>query len=526
MNKKQLIAILAIIVVGILFGSYVMLKGSDSPEKASPSTQAEGGHGHGKGHADKEHHGGKSGEKHDDAKEHGDSEHHEQAATKGSHGGQLYTEGDFGLEIVLAEAQGEARFQVFLSNQGKPLPPNAAKVSITLNRPDGSKEEIAMVPDKDALRSAVPIEEPHVFDATIAAQRANDSFLFSYAKEEGKIEMTEAQAKAGGVTIQTSGAAKIRSGMQLPGEIRFNEDRTAHVVPRLTGIVESVPVSLGQAVKKGAVLAVITSTSLSEQRSELLAAQKRLEFARATYAREKKLWEEKISAQQDYQQAQQQLREAEISVQNAQQKLNAIGAGKTTGGALNRFEVRAPFDGVIVEKHITLGETVKEDASIFTLSDLSTVWAEIVVPAKDLDRVRVGASAMVKATSAESKAAGKVSYVGSLIGEQTRSAKARVVLPNPNMAWRPGLYVNVELTAEEADVPVAVLTNAIQTVNEKPVVFMQIADGFVAQPVTIGRNDGKQTEIVKGLKPGVPYAAAGSFVIKAELGKGSAEHSH
>jgi cobalt-zinc-cadmium efflux system membrane fusion protein len=193
---------------------------------------------------------------------------------------------------------------------------------------------------------------------------------------------------------------------------------------------------------------------------------------------------------------------------------------------LNRFEVRAPFDGMVVEKHITLGETVKEDASIFTLSDLSTVWAEIVVPAKDIDKVRVGANALVMATSAESKAAGKVSYVGALIGEQTRSAKARVVLPNPSMAWRPGLYVNVSLISEEAEVPVAVAADAVQSINEKPVVFMRVVDGFVAQPVTLGRTDGKQVEIVKGLKPGVPYAVAGSFVIKSELGKGSAAHSH
>lgn len=526
MNRKQLLAILAILVAGGLFGSYVLFKGNSQPEGRTASAHAEGEHAHAKGHADTEHHGGKAGDKHDEAKSHGDTEHHETTAAKGPHGGQLYTEGDFGLEILLAEEQGEARFQVYLSNQGKPLPPTAAKVTVTLDRPDGTKEDIAFTADKDALKSTSPIEEPHVFDATIAAQSAKESFLFTFSSEEGKVEMSDQQVKAGGITMQTAGAAKIKSGLQLPGEIRFNEDRTAHVVPRVTGIVESVPVNLGQPVKKGAVLAVITSTALSEQRSELLAAQKRLDFARGAYARERKLWEEKISAQQDYLQAQQQLREAEIALQNAQQKLIALGAGTSANGALNRFEVRAPFDGMVVEKHITLGETVKEDASIFTLSDLSTVWAEIVVPAKDIDKVRVGANALVKATSAESKAAGKVSYVGALFGEQTRSAKARVVLPNPNMAWRPGLYVNVELISEEAEVPVAVAADAVQSINEKPMVFMRVADGFVAQPVTLGRTDGKQVEIVKGLKPGVPYAAAGSFVIKSELGKGSAAHSH
>ncbi len=529
MNKKQIIAIIALIAAGVLFGAFVMLKDNSKglADTAVAAVASEkGGHEDAKDHADGEHHGAKDAGKHAEEKGHADKEHHADGPVKGPHGGQLFTEADFGLEIVLAEEGGEARFRIYLSDKGKPSPPTAAKVSVTLNRPDGDKQEIAFASEKDALKSTVAIAEPHVFEATIAAQRGNASFLFSFANEEGKIELTDTQVKSSGVTLQTAGAARIKSSLQLPGEIRFNEDRTAHVVPRVNGIVDSVPANLGQLVKKGAILAVLSSTTLSEQRSELLAAQKRVEFARTTYAREKQLWEEKISARQDYLKAQQDLREAEIALQNAQQKLKALGANPSASGGLNRFEVRAPFDGMVVEKHITLGESIKEDANIFTLSDLGTVWAEIVVPAKDLDKVRMGGDTVVRSTTSDSQAMGKVTYVGSLIGEQTRSAKARVVLPNPQMAWRPGLYVNVELTASEADAPVAVAADAVQSVNDNPVVFMRVPGGFVAQPVITGRTDGKLVEIVKGLKPGVQYAAAGSFVIKAELGKGSASHAH
>lgn len=526
MNKKQIIAIVALIVSGVLFGAFVLLKDRNKPSAETAKTSEKSGHDHAKEHGDGEHHGAKESGKHAEEKGHGDKEHHDAGPTKGPHGGELFTEGDFGLEAVLAEDGGEARFRIFLSAKGKPLPPTAAKVSMTLTRPDGEKQEIGFAADKEALTSTKAIAEPHVFEATIAAQSGTTPFLFTLSKEEGKIELTDAQVKSSGVTLQTAGAAGIKSNLKLAGEIRFNEDRTAHVVPRVNGIVESVQVSLGQPVKKGAVLAIIASSAVSEQRSELLAAQKRLETARTTHSREKQLWEEKISAQQDYQKAQQDLREAEIALQNAQQKLKALGANPSSSGSLNRFEVRAPFDGIVVEKHIALGESVKEDANVFTLSDLSTVWAEIVVPAKDLEKVRVGLETVVRSASSDSQAAGRVAYVGSLIGEQTRSAKARVVLSNPKMAWRPGLFVSVELTAEEAEVPVSVVTDAIQSVADKPVVFMRIEGGFVAQPVVTGRTDGKQIEIVKGLKPGAQYAAAGSFVIKAELGKGSASHSH
>ncbi|MBN4836385.1 efflux RND transporter periplasmic adaptor subunit, partial [Enterobacter hormaechei] len=106
-------------------------------------------------------------------------------------------------------------------------------------------------------------------------------------------------------------------------------------VPRVAGVVESVSASLGQQVRKGQVLAVISSPGVSEQRAELESAQKRLQLARTTYEREKKLWEEKISPQQDVLQAEQAMREAEIAVANARQKLQAIGAAPGAAG-MNR----------------------------------------------------------------------------------------------------------------------------------------------------------------------------------------------
>jgi cobalt-zinc-cadmium efflux system membrane fusion protein len=342
-------------------------------------------------------------------------------------------------------------------------------------------------------------------------------------ESESLIALNDAQIKAAGIELKMAGPARIQTTLQLPGEIRFNEDRTAHIVPRLAGVVESVPANLGQLVKKGDVLAVIASTDLSERRSELLTAQKRLSLAQLTYEREKKLWQEKISAEQDYLQAQQVLREAEIAVTNAQQKLSALGTSLRGNGPLNRYEIRAPFDGMVIEKHISLGEAVKEDSSIFTVSDLSTVWAEIIVSAKDLDLIRVGERVKVKATSLESQADGTISFVGALLGQETRTAMARVTLANPKIAWRPGLFVNVDVATGETDAAVAVTNDSIQTINGKPTVFVHTEGGFKAHPVTLGRADGRMSEVVDGLAAGMPYATGNSYVLKAELGRSTIE---
>tara|TARA_R110001599_G_scaffold64023_3_gene178773 strand:- start:380045 stop:381331 length:1287 start_codon:yes stop_codon:yes gene_type:complete len=341
-----------------------------------------------------------------------------------------------------------------------------------------------------------------------------------------QVVLNEAQIVAADIKLQKVQATTIRSLLVLPGEVQFNADRTAHVVPRLAGVVQSVAADLGQQVKKGQVMAVLSSAPLAEQRSTMLAAQKRLALAQRTYAREKTLWQEKISAAQDYWEAQHALQEAEIAAQSAEQKLLALGAPSQITGALNRYEIRAPFDGVVVEKHITLGEAVAEDASIFTLSDLSSVWVEVAVPAKDLNVVHVGEQALVRTTAFSSSASGTIAYVGALLGAQTRTATARVSLKNPEGSWRPGLFVNVEIVANETQVAIAVANEAIHNVEDQAVVFVRNAEGFVAQPVTTGRSDSSNTEIIKGLSAEATYASDGSFVIKSEIGKAGAEHSH
>ncbi|MEW9683150.1 efflux RND transporter periplasmic adaptor subunit [Pseudomonas sp. TE50-2] len=343
-----------------------------------------------------------------------------------------------------------------------------------------------------------------------------------HGEEEGQLHLTAEQIRAAGVQLATAGPRTLGTAISFPGEIRFDEDRTAHVVPRVPGVVESVQAELGQAVKRGQVLAVIASQQISELRSEQQAAQRRLELARLTFTREKQLWQERISAEQDYLLARQALQEAEIAAANAGQKVAAV----APAGKGNRYELRAPFDAVVVEKHLTVGEVVDETSNAFTLSDLSRVWATFAVAPRDLDKVVSGRGVTVSAPDLGAQVEGKVNYVGSLLGEQNRAATVRATLANPNGAWRPGLFVNIAVTVERFDAAVVVPESALQTWEEQTVVFARTDEGFAARPVKPGRRDAGQVEIREGLAAGTEVAAAGSFVLKSELGKGSAEHSH
>jgi cobalt-zinc-cadmium efflux system membrane fusion protein len=154
------------------------------------------------------------------------------------------------------------------------------------------------------------------------------------------------------------------------------------------------------------------------------------------------------------------------------------------------------------------------------------VWGEFNVYARELNAVRLGQEVTVRSEVLAIEATATVSYLGPLVGEETRSAEAHVHIDNPDGRWRPGLFVTVEVVQEERRVPVAVAAEAIQTYRDWQVVFAQYGDRFEVRPLDLGRRDDQWVEVVKGLSVGERYAATNSFVLKAELGKSGASHDH
>jgi cobalt-zinc-cadmium efflux system membrane fusion protein len=265
-----------------------------------------------------------------------------------------------------------------------------------------------------------------------------------------------------------------------------------------------------------------------------MASVKRAELARATFERKERLWKQKISSERDYLVSRQALAEEEINLQTATQKLLALGFSQTdldsipemTGRGLTRYELKAQFDGIVIKKEIAVGEAIKADADIYAIADLRTVWVGVTVYAKDLSVVRVGQNVTARSKILGLEANGTLTYLGPLVGEQTRTAQGRVVIQNPEGRWRPGLFVTVEIVQEEVTVPVAVSVDAIQTFRDVSVVFVQYGNVFEARPLELGRNDGRWVEVVRGLSPGERYVARNSFILKADLGKAGATHEH
>jgi len=193
--------------------------------------------------------------------------------------------------------------------------------------------------------------------------------------------------------------------------------------------------------------------------------------------------------------------------------------------SLVSYELRTLIDGVVIEKHLTLGEAVDRDRQAFVVADLSTVWVELSLYQKDFGRVRPGQRVRVQAVAGGAAADGEVSYVAPAIDPETRTTTARVELANPDRSWRPGMFVTAR-GHDPVPAEVRVPSDAVQLREGQRVVFVETPDGFVPRTVTLGREGATQLEIATGLAAGERVATGNTFLLKAELGKGAAEHAH
>ncbi|MCF7833047.1 MAG: efflux RND transporter periplasmic adaptor subunit [Candidatus Marinimicrobia bacterium] len=200
---------------------------------------------------------------------------------------------------------------------------------------------------------------------------------------------------------------------------------------------------------------------------------------------------------------------------------------------LTNYDIVSSLDGTVIDKHFTIGENVKEDEEIFTIADLSDVWVEFDIYTKDMDYIKVGQELMIKAVGLTRETIGFISYISPILDTQKRSLTARVVLPNEEGKWSPGIFVKGFVRIPTILEVIAVPNDAIQIVNEKEAVFIPVPDEentFIPVYVRTGESDMTYTIITSGIKLNDEIVTRGAFELKAKLVTsslgGHAGHNH
>ncbi|MBK6912487.1 MAG: efflux RND transporter periplasmic adaptor subunit [Ignavibacteriales bacterium] len=189
--------------------------------------------------------------------------------------------------------------------------------------------------------------------------------------------------------------------------------------------------------------------------------------------------------------------------------------------SLTSYEVKSLVDGTIIELHMAKGDLVGGDQVAITVANLDKVWATLNIYQRDINKISVGQRTLVSLSLEEEGEAGTISYVSPVVDEATRTASARVILNNSLGKWRPGMFVSAKVIVNEKKLPLVIEKSALQTLEDKTVVFIKKGDEFFPQQVNTGLVNDVSVEIISGLQPGQQYVSKGSFTLKAEILKES-----
>jgi cobalt-zinc-cadmium efflux system membrane fusion protein len=376
-----------------------------------------------------------------------------------------------------------------------------------------------------------------------------------------EVKLTAEAIERHGVKVETASKHALKPTFICPARVAFNSEAMAHVGSPLRGRAVEIKVRLGDQVKKDQDLVTIESPELGEAQSDFLqkrtAAQNtgpQVDLAKAAWDRAKNLLEQSqgISLTEvqrreaEYKAAVAGQRGAEAAANAAENRLHVFGMDQkateslaASGEVAPRFTISAPIDGQVVQREVTHGELVSpEREALLVLADTRTLWVLADVPEARLAEVAVGAPAWISVGFlAGEQLEARVSFISPIVDPTTRTAQVRIDVPEgaagaDTMHLRPGMFARAEISVavpsgKEAPSVIAVPDEAVQTVEGGPAVFVPVEgepNTFAKRAVTVGPSVGGLVPVLSGLAEGERYVAAGTFILKADLGKSAAKH--
>jgi membrane fusion protein, heavy metal efflux system len=354
---------------------------------------------------------------------------------------------------------------------------------------------------------------------------------------------TSESAQSHAIETETVALQPIAGVIPATGKVLVSENRVAIIGPVHEGRLVRLYAGQGSKVKKGQKLADLESADLDQAEADYLNALAAAENARrtsaaevklaqATYDRTKVLYEKTITPGKALQAAEHDLEVAKASAESsvastkaaltaARRHLLILGLKESDVDALaskpsqaSIFSLNSPIDGIVVERNATIGATVTNEANLFKIIDLSSVWIDANVFEKDLERVKLGQEVKVKVTAfPASSFSGRVILVSSVVDPDTRTVKVRTEVPNPDGRLKPDMFANVEIITELHSTAISIPQSAVLNDGGKTVVFVAEGSGYKKRQVTAGIQSNDRVEIIDGLNAGDKVVVKGNYLL-------------
>ena len=341
------------------------------------------------------------------------------------------------------------------------------------------------------------------------------------------VPLSQDAVERAGIVVAPVASGTSATEIRVPGVVEPNAYRQVVVTPLVAGRVTKVGPALGDRVRRGQTLAEIYSPALAEAHTQYVSAQAMLDAHDRELQRTQKLVEIGAASRQELERIHAEHAAQTAAVQSARSQLELLGVSASSldnmasGRSVSAATVvPAPIDGVVTERGANVGLNVDPATKLFTVVDLSTVWVVADVYERDFSRIRVGSEAAIT-TSARPDLTlrGRVSYVDPQVSAGTRTAKARIEVPNPGGELRLGMYADVVVAGAPGTSTPGVPRSAVQNVGDRTVVYLanpKEPGTFVEREVRLGQASGEQVEVVSGVQPGDVVVTDGSFFVRAE----------
>lgn len=311
--------------------------------------------------------------------------------------------------------------------------------------------------------------------------------------ESALIEVDPRVVQTLGMRTAVVTRGELDPGTEAVGSVEVDERRIRVIEARASGWVERLEVrAVGDPVREGQIVARIYSPELYAAQEELLVARRGGDEALTAAARE---------------------RLRSLGVSQAQ-----VGRILSSGRAQRQVDVASPAQGVVTELNAREGEQVAPGQPLMRIADLSRVWIVAAVPESQAGLLTQGTRAQARVAGLPGRQfAGEVEYVYPRLDTQTRTVRARISVPNPDLALKPGMYASLRVEHEAGAPALLVPSEAvIRTGTRTVVIVAERSNHFRPVSVSIGAEHGDDIEVLDGLAEGDRVVVSGQFLIDSE----------
>jgi membrane fusion protein, heavy metal efflux system len=313
--------------------------------------------------------------------------------------------------------------------------------------------------------------------------------------------------------------------VRTTGTVDWDADQTTQAITQVNGPISKLLVDTGAVVKAEQPLLYVSSPDAAGAISTYKKARNREDYSKKTLDRSRDLLDHKVIAVKDLEAAEQDYNDASAEVENDLQALKIFGvtqqeidqAQKPGVPISPQLAVRSPIAGVVVQKLVTPGLVIQAGTTAcFTISDISTVWVWGHIYDRDLEAVHTGDTVEVSNAAVRQPFRGTVDYMGSLLDPATRTTPVRIVTKNAAGLLKKDMFVDAVIHTRSSRAVLAAPTSAIlRTDDNLPFVYVEVASGKFAQRlVTLGAQQGNDTEIASGVKEGEKIVAEGAVFLQ------------